>query len=118
MMPKCGSTVWAGEPREDDLLKRVFLYSIVACAMVSGVSFVIGGRFLTLQVNAWTGIVLILIAAVMSGSLVSGDRMRANYHTSTPQDRKERNKWTGVFFAAGVPFLLVSILLYSIGTGS
>ncbi|RED66158.1 DUF5316 domain-containing protein [Cohnella lupini] len=91
---------------------KLFITSILTSLLISLTSYFIGGESLTLKVNFYIGISLLVIAMIMSGSLVSGDRMRANFHTSTPEDRKQNNKWTGRLIIISIPFITVSVLLY------
>ena len=49
---------------------------------------------------------------IMSGSMVSGDRMRANFATETREHRDERNKFTANSFLMAVPNILITIILY------
>lgn len=52
-----------------------------------------------------------LVSAILSGALVSGDRIRANYATETAEDRANRHLWMIRFFLAGIPSAIVAIIL-------
>lgn len=58
------------------------------------------------------GFIFIGISMVMSGSIVSGDRMRANFATESAEDRKERNRITLNSMLLGLPSVLIAVLLY------
>lgn len=58
------------------------------------------------------GAVPILISGVLSGSFISGDRVRGNYTTS--QDFSKRTKLSSVFFLFGLPCFLAGIAIYYI----
>jgi len=58
------------------------------------------------------GLIFIGISMVMSGSMVSGDRMRANFATESAEDRKERIRTTLNSMLLGLPSVLTAILLY------
>ncbi|WP_370872467.1 DUF5316 family protein [Paenibacillus zeirhizosphaerae] len=63
------------------------------------------------------GVVFIVLAIIMSGVGVSGDRMRANYYNERDadpmgKDRKIRLKWTLIFFICGVIFILPTIIIH------
>ena len=58
------------------------------------------------------GFIFIGISMVMSGSIVSGDRMRANFATESAEDRKERNRITLNSMLLGLPSVLTAVLLY------
>ena len=56
------------------------------------------------------GVIPILISGVLSGSFISGDRVRGNYTTS--QDFSKRAKVSSVFFLFGLPCFLAGIAVY------
>ncbi|MGE7094512.1 DUF5316 domain-containing protein [Lysinibacillus sp. NPDC048646] len=58
------------------------------------------------------GFIFIGISMVMSGSIVSGDRMRANFATESAEDGKERNRITFNSMLLGLPSVLIAVLLY------
>jgi hypothetical protein len=62
------------------------------------------------------GFIFIGISMGMSGSMVSGDRMRANYATESAEDRKERNRTTLNLMLLGLPSVLTAVLLYYLNT--
>ncbi|MDB5054995.1 MAG: hypothetical protein JWM44_3045, partial [Bacilli bacterium] len=53
-----------------------------------------------------------LLAALLSGALNSGDRIRANFNTENQEERKARSKMTGQLLLFGVPNLCVSVILF------
>ena len=63
-------------------------------------------------VTGTIGFIFIGISMVMSGSMVSGDQMRANFATESGEDRKKRNKKTLNSMLLGLPSLLTAVLLY------
>jgi ABC-type Fe3+-siderophore transport system permease subunit len=88
--------------------------SAISCLVVSTIIFFAGGLDLTLKVVFGIGVALLLMGAVLSGFLVSGDRMRANYHISSEEDNKNRTRWTDKLFITAVPFILTSILIFTL----
>jgi hypothetical protein len=91
---------------------KVLLTSILCCLCVSLISYLFGGWGLSLKLNSGIGISLLIIAMIFSGSFVSGDRMRANYYSSSKEDNIQRMKWTDKLLLISVPFLIVSIIMY------
>lgn len=64
----------------------------------------------------YIGYGLLVIAVLVSGFGVSGDRMRANYDSERQNDpdgteRRNRLKWTGWILLAAVAVLAAAILL-------
>ncbi|MCH1625856.1 DUF5316 domain-containing protein [Fredinandcohnia sp. SECRCQ15] len=62
-------------------------------------------------ISGISGIVFLLIAGILSGSFISGDRIRANFATETKSDRLMRNRWLFIFSLIGAPNLIVALLL-------
>lgn len=58
------------------------------------------------------GCIFIVISMIFSGSMASGDRMRANFATESIENRDERNKITSNSLYIALPNLIVAILFY------
>ncbi|MEH7453869.1 DUF5316 domain-containing protein [Gottfriedia acidiceleris] len=58
------------------------------------------------------GVVFIGLSMLFSGSMVSGDRMRANYSSESKEDIRERFETTKRLALIGVPNIMVSLLFY------
>jgi membrane protein insertase Oxa1/YidC/SpoIIIJ len=93
---------------------KTLIYSSLLCLVVCAIAFFIGGIDLVMQVSFGIGVVLLLLSMVFSGSLVSGDRIRANYHTSTTEDNMTRHKWTLHLLMMAVPFFAAGLIIYMI----
>ena len=83
---------------------KTLIYSTFVCFVICLAAFVIGDLRLTLKISFGLGMVLLVLSTVFSGSLVSGNRIRSNYHTSTEEDTNTRFKWTLHLFIMSVPF--------------
>lgn len=59
-------------------------------------------------------IILIGLSMIFSGTMVSGDRMRANYATESSEDRNSRNKMIMGMTLIGSPNLILAIIIYII----
>ncbi|WP_226001813.1 DUF5316 family protein [Paenibacillus sp. BJ-4] len=62
------------------------------------------------------GAACMILAIILSGTGVSGDRMRANYYTEQAcdpegKDRKSRWKWSFIFMIIGLILLAISLIL-------
>ena len=55
------------------------------------------------------GVVSLIISGILSGTFISGDRIRANY--SEPKEFSERSRIGSMFFLFGIPCLLVGIAI-------
>ncbi|MBM7694295.1 Na+-transporting methylmalonyl-CoA/oxaloacetate decarboxylase gamma subunit [Peribacillus deserti] len=58
------------------------------------------------------GILFIVISLLISGSMVSGDRMRANFATESAEDRRQRTSTTTRTVLIGLPNVILAALLY------
>lgn len=64
-----------------------------------------------LKISGVLGLVSIIISAIISGALVSGDRVRANYATESSADSQQRRKLSLTLFLIGLPSM-VTIIIY------
>lgn len=64
------------------------------------------------KVTGGTGLLFLILSMIISGSLVNGDRMRANFATETEGDRKERLSWTTKLALLGLPGIIVAVAIY------
>ncbi|WP_369292947.1 DUF5316 family protein [Alkalibacillus haloalkaliphilus] len=60
-------------------------------------------------------IVPLLIAGILTGALNRGDRVRANYHTETQQDRYSRDTWIKRLLFISSPNATLLVLMIIIG---
>lgn len=79
------------------LIVTLFIY-ILSLFLNSGISQRISGCI---------GLILILTTIITSGSLISGDRQRANDSTETTNDKKQRDSISIACFLAAIPILLL-----------
>lgn len=70
---------------------------------------------IAVKLSGTIGGIFILLSAIFTGSLASGDRIRANHATETPEDRRTRVNWAVNCALVGGPNLLaaIAILLFS-----
>lgn len=74
---------------------------------------------MTQTIDQWLfyiGYICLGVAIIISGSGVSGDRMRANHYSeqqndSSGKERRSRLKWAGWFLLGTIVFLGAAILL-------
>lgn len=67
-----------------------------------------------MNVSGGAGIILLLLAGIFNGALISGDRMRANQGAETAENREFRSKLSSTFFIFGFPFLLTAAAIFFI----
>ncbi|MFY4774176.1 DUF5316 family protein [Metabacillus sp. RGM 3146] len=59
-------------------------------------------------------IIPIILAIIISGAAVSGDRFRANAYSETKTDRDQRYRWSSPLLLAGLPSLAAAVVMYRI----
>lgn len=84
--------------------------------VVAGLATIIGILFNDLQlactITSWLGIILLALAMLLSGTFVSGDRMRANQASETKEMKQNRHNTTIYFLTIAIPNFITSIILY------
>ncbi|WP_421617052.1 DUF5316 domain-containing protein [Brevibacillus sp. TJ4] len=71
--------------------------------------------FFIVKLSGSAGLLCFLLSAVFTGSLNSGDRIRANDATESKEDRRTRRKWAIHLALVGLPNFMAAfvILLYT-----
>ncbi|CAH8246536.1 DUF5316 domain-containing protein [Paenibacillus melissococcoides] len=73
---------------------KYFGLSCIISLLVTALAYAKGGWELAAEANAWPGGILLVLAAILSGTLVSGDRSRANFHSSPTEELRARTQWS------------------------
>ncbi|MEY9972080.1 H+/Cl- antiporter ClcA [Lysinibacillus sp. RC46] len=76
------------------------------------ISMMLWGMEKVYLVSGAIGCIFIVISMIFSGSMVSGDRMRANFATETTEHRDERNNITLHSLYIALPNIIVAVLFY------
>ena len=91
---------------------RYFLIGLLLSIIGVLLSLVILGIDKAYLITGGIGLFFIGIAIVSSGSMVSGDRMRANFATESVEDRHKRDSFTFRTALIGIPNLVITFLIY------
>lgn len=91
---------------------RNLLFGSILAIIGFFVSYLVWGIDKSYFIPGAIGIILIGLSMVFSGSMVSGDRMRANYATESSEDRDSRNKIIFGMTLIGAPNLILAFILY------
>lgn len=94
------------------MMLRSLGFGAALLALIALVSIGFGDWTLIMKFAGYAGGGFLLLAAVFSGSLVSGDRMRANFSTETKEDRDTRLKWSTRFMLISLPNIAASFCMY------
>ncbi|GED33911.1 DUF5316 domain-containing protein [Brevibacillus centrosporus] len=82
----------------------ILFFSIICSLITKNLSIAV-------VISGITGAISILLSAIFTGSLNSGDRLRANHAIETREDRRTRIKWAINMALIGGPNLLAAILI-------
>ncbi|WP_026693871.1 DUF5316 domain-containing protein [Peribacillus kribbensis] len=78
------------------------------------VSLVIWGIDKAYLITGGLGMLFIVFSLLISGCMVSGDRMRANFATESAEDRHRRTSTTLRSLLIGLPNVILAALLYTL----
>lgn len=84
-------------------------FSILIISIIC--SLIANNLLITVKLSGIIGVIFILLSAIFTGSLTSGDRLRANHATETSEDRRIRVNWAINLALVGLPNLLAAILI-------
>ncbi|MFL2076921.1 DUF5316 family protein [Marinilactibacillus psychrotolerans] len=90
---------------------QLLIVSIVIIMLFYLISLVTNYDFNT--IIWYSSIILTVLAIILSGALVSGDRQRGNYHSS-PENTNQALKYSQIILIIAIPFYLVLLLQYLI----
>jgi hypothetical protein len=93
------------------ILRSQLIIGIIVALLTFTLSMVISRSF-ALKISGTIGGGLLFLAFIFSGSLNSGDRLRANYSRENNQEREERFNLAGIFFKLGLPSIALCIFWY------
>jgi len=97
---------------ERKVLKQLGIGAIIFCVL--GIAGLIAGDAqLIVNLAGGAALVMLALAAIFSGSLGSGDRIRAGYGHEDNQERQRRNQWTSSLLVMAVPNILGAVILFS-----
>jgi len=91
---------------------RYFLIGVLLSVIGVLVSLAVWGIDKAYFISGGIGLFFIGISMVVSGSMVSGDQMRANFATESAEDRRNRNSVTFRTALIGIPNLVIAFLIY------
>lgn len=82
----------------------IFIIAAVTAFLKGNFAFII-------DIIGFAGLIFVATAGVLTGSFVSGDRVRANYDVED-EERKEKNRLSKNLFFVGSFNIAISILTY------
>lgn len=86
---------------------------IAIFCLLTLVGLIAGDAELVINLTGGAALVLLALAVVFSGSLGSGDRIRASYSHENIEERKRRNRLTSSLVLIAIPNILGAIIVLS-----
>jgi len=93
-------------------LKSLGIGIAVFC-MLTLVGLIAGDVQLVINLTGGAALILLALAIIFSGSLGSGDRIRASYSHENSVERKRRNRLTSSLVLMSIPNVLGAIIVLS-----
>jgi amino acid transporter len=94
------------------------LKCLLAGVIVAALNFAFAGLHHSLEKVSFyllmSSVCLIVLAILLSGSAVSGDRVRANAAYEDKAERRERFKWVKNFLIMSVPGIISLAMVYTL----
>ena len=94
------------------LLRSPLLWGVIASLMIILFALIVQDLAWVQKGTGILGGLPLLLAIILSGSLISGDRMRANYNTESQKERADRASATWHLLKFALPNLLLCFLFY------
>ena len=76
---------------------------LIVVVIVTLISFISGNWSVLLKVSGTIGVVSFLIAALLTGTFISGDQLKANWSSESKEDRDIRESRATKFFLFALP---------------
>ncbi|MEC5423759.1 DUF5316 domain-containing protein [Virgibacillus sp. C22-A2] len=94
-------------------MKKTFLIAFIVSLVLFLLGIVTGNIEFYGSITLGIGVVFLLIGALFSGAFISGEQLRANYHTETKEDRSRKNKTMSISIIIALPHLVAGGLLFT-----
>lgn len=93
--------------------RSALLWGCISASILGLFTVAIVGVNKLMNLYLYISLIAVGIAIILSGSLLSGDRFRANYHNEDVEDRRKRNNFIGKLLLFTSPYALITIFLYT-----
>ncbi|MHC1757449.1 MAG: DUF5316 domain-containing protein [Methanosarcina sp.] len=93
-------------------MKNLLFIETGIFVIASVAAFLKGDFALIIEITGYTGLIFVAIAGILTGSFVSGDRIRANYNHE--EERKPKNKLSENLFFIGLFNIAISAFAYKL----
>jgi accessory gene regulator protein AgrB len=92
-------------------LKSSFLIGSIIAIVAHLIGFLLNDYNITLKVTGFVVIGSFVIAGILNGTFISGDRYRANALIERKEERDKKMKITGYLLSISIPNVIISIII-------
>lgn len=93
-------------------MKATFLWGLVSGLLISLATMGIWGINKAFSIMLYINMGIIVLLLILSGALISGDRIRANFNSEDNCDGNRRNKLINKLVVFILPYIGLAYLLY------
>lgn len=93
--------------------RSALLWGCISATILGLITAAFIGVNKLMNLYMYISLIAVGVAIILSGSLLSGDRLRANYHTEDAEDRRNRNNFIRQLLLFTSPYALIAVLLYA-----
>ncbi|NQX67997.1 DUF5316 domain-containing protein [Paenibacillus alba] len=93
-------------------LKYPIVIGISISILIVLISLLKQDLLLCKKLSGWVGAGFLIIAAILSGAFLNGDRIRANFDRENKEDRLARIKYSSFFFQLCLPNIILFFISY------
>jgi hypothetical protein len=94
------------------ILKKTLLWGGISATIISLILWGIFGPNKVFTLFMYVILGAIILSVILSGALLSGDRIRANYHTEAAKDRNDRNRLISRMLIFVSPYAVIAFIIY------
>ena len=92
----------------------VFLWGCISAITLGVIIGAVVGFNKLMNFYGYASLGAIGVCIILSGSMLSGDRLRANYYTEHAEDRQKRNSFISKLLLFVSPYVLIAVTLYTL----
>jgi F0F1-type ATP synthase membrane subunit c/vacuolar-type H+-ATPase subunit K len=100
---------------EEHLMNKYFGFGSTIAIISVIIGFITSACHIVFIISGISFLLPFLLAGLLTGAFIGGDRIRGNYYTESKEDREDKSFWTKNLILLGIPNLLIIITLIGIG---
>ncbi|MCQ1535929.1 hypothetical protein FTO70_09600 [Methanosarcina sp. KYL-1] len=93
-------------------MRNLLLIGVGTFVIALIAAFLLEDPTVILKIAGSVGLIFLVVAGILSGSFLSGNRIRANYYSQGEDERKEKSKLSSDLFFTGLLTIVLSAIAY------